>query len=197
MKTSLCAICLCVLTVAPVNAVEKAQGETAMHLMAGRKSVRHFTGSPTSKSALEKILRAGMTAPTARNMQPWSFVAVTGREKLDSLAARLPSAKMLRKAGAAIVVCTDPDKAAGKSREFAVIDASLASENILLAVEALGLGAVWTAVYPDAELMEYVRTELGIPKGVIPLNVIPIGVPTGEDKAKNKFKVENIHWEKW
>lgn len=197
MKTLVSAICLCLLGVSSVSAVEKSQGEAAITVMSGRKSVRHFTGARTSKTALEKILRAGMTAPTARNMQPWSFVAVTGREKLDSLAARLPSAKMLQKAGAAIVVCTDPEKAAGKSREFAVIDATLASENILLAVEAMGLGAVWTAVYPDVELMDYLRTELGIPKGVIPLNVIPVGVPTGEDKPKNKFNAENIHWEKW
>lgn len=197
MKTLQCAMCLCLLGVSSVSAADKSQGEAAVAVMSGRKSVRHFTGAPTSKTALEKILRAGMAAPTARNRQPWSFVAVTGREKLDALAARLPSAKMLQKAGAAIVVCTDPDKAAGKSREYAIIDASLASENILLAVEAMGLGAVWTAVYPDPELMDYLRSELAIPKGVIPLNVIPVGVPTGEDKPKNKFNVDNIHWEKW
>jgi nitroreductase len=197
MKRSLCAICLCLVTAASVYAVDRSHGEAAISVMTERKSVRHFTGAAPSKTALEKILRAGMSAPTARNSQPWSFIAVTGREKLDALAARLPSAKMLQKAGAAIVVCTDPDKAAGKSREYAVIDASLASENILLAVEAMGLGAVWTAVYPDNELMDYLRTALGIPKGVIPLNVIPVGVPTGEDKPKNKYNAENIHWEKW
>jgi len=180
-----------------VHAVEKSKGEAMFDVMQSRKSVRNFTGAPATKSALDKILRAGMMAPTARNQQPWAFVAVTDRKQLDSLAAVLPSGKILLKAGAAIIVCTEPEKAAGKSHEFAIIDASLASENILLAVEALGLGAVWTAVYPDARLMERVRSSLGIPKGVIPLNVIPVGVPTGEDKPKTKYKVEKIHWERW
>jgi len=180
-----------------VHAVEKSKGEAVFDVMQARKSVRNFTGAPVSKSDLNKILRAGMTAPTARNHQPWCFVAVTDRKKLDSLAAGLPSAKMLLKAGAAIIVCTEPEKAAGKSKEFAVIDATLAGQNILLAVEALGLGGVWTAVYPDANLMAHVRSQLGIPKDVIPLNVIPIGGPTGEDKPKDKYKLEKIHWEKW
>ena len=162
-----------------------------------RKSVRSFTGEPVKKSDLEEILRAGMAAPTAVNMQPWSFIAITERSILDDLAAALPYAKMLTRAGAAIVVCTEPDKANKKSRDFAVIDASLAGENILLAIEALGLGGLWTAVYPYPDRMKHVREVLKIPQEVIPLNVIPIGVPTGEDKPKNKYKHEKIHWEKW
>ena len=167
---------------------------TVLH---ARKSVRSFTGAQVGRTDLDKILRAGMAAPSARNQQPWSFVAITDRKKLDSLSAGLPYTKMLSKAGAAIIVCTEPERAAGKSKEFAIIDATLAGENILLAIEALGLGAVWTAVYPDAKLMEHVRSELGIPKNVIPLNVIPVGVPTGEDKPKDKYKMEKIHWDKW
>lgn len=197
MKWSLLAICVFFVTAGNLDGADKPKGDAMLDVIHSRKSVRNFTGAPATKGALDKILRAGMAAPTARNRQPWSFVTVTGRKKLDSLAAGLPSAKMLHQAGAAIVVCTDPEKAAGKSREFAIIDATLAGENILLAVEALGLGAVWTAVYPDAALMDHVRAEQGIPKGVIPLNVIPVGVPTGEEKPKNKYKVEKVHWEKW
>jgi nitroreductase len=72
-----------------------------------------------------------------------------------------------------------------------------AYENILLATEALGLGATWTAAYPDKERMQSVRDILGIPSNVIPLNVTPIGHPTGEDKPKDKYKKEKLHWEKW
>jgi nitroreductase len=197
MRGAWIVICLFWLIAGTVHAVDKSKGDAVLETIHARKSVRNFTGAPASKSALDKILRAGMAAPTARNQQPWSFVAVTDRKKLDALASGLPSAKMLQKAGAAIIVCTDPEKAAGKSKDFAIIDATLAGENILLAVEALGLGAVWTAVYPDVHLMEHVRSELGIPKGVIPLNVIPVGVPTGEDKPKDKYKVEKVHWERW
>jgi nitroreductase len=104
---------------------------------------------------------------------------------------------MIYKAGAAVVVCGIPSKAHKQLVEYAVIDASLASQNILLAAEALELGAVWTAAYPYPERIESVRAILNIPGDVIPLNVIPIGHPTGEDVPKNKYRYEKIHWEKW
>ena len=162
-----------------------------------RKSVRQFTGQGVSREALDKIIMAGMAAPTAVNMQPWAFIIVTDRKTLDALAAGLPYAKMLSKAGAAIIVCAIPGKAYEKNLELAVIDSTCASENILLAVEALGLGAVWTAAYPYIERMDVVRKTLNIPQEIIPLNVIPVGHPTGAEKPKDKYKPENIHWEKW
>lgn len=162
-----------------------------------RKSVRSFTGEPVSKNDLDTIIKAGMAAPSAVNLQPWSFIAVTGRKKLDTLAEGLPHARMLFKAGAAIVICTEAEKAYNKSKDTAIIDASLAGENILLSIEALGLGGVWTAAYPYEDRMKHVRSVLGIPQEVIPLNVIPVGIPTGEDKPKNKYNKEKIHWEQW
>lgn len=162
-----------------------------------RKSVRVFTGGPVSKNDLDKIIKAGMAAPTAVNMQPWSFIAITDRKKLDALAEGLPNAKMLFKAGAAVIICTEADKAYNKRKDMAIIDASLAGENILLAIEALGLGGVWTAAYPYEDRMKHVRSVLDIPQEVIPLNVIPVGVPTGEDKPKIKYNKEKIHWEQW
>jgi nitroreductase len=162
-----------------------------------RKSVSHFTGATVSTEDLDKIIRAGMAAPTAVNKQPWSFVVVTDKKKIDALAAGLPNARGINKAGAVIVVCTEPEKANLKSKDFAIIDASLASENILLATEAMGLGGHWTASYPYEDKMKHVRTILGMPTNVIPLNVILIGVPTGEDKPKDKYKKDKIHWEKW
>lgn len=167
----------------------------ALSVIYGRKSVRHFTGESVSKDDLDKILKAGMSAPTAMNKQPWSFVVITDRSILDKLNDSLPSAKMLAKAGAAIIVVAIPEKTS--SQEFSIIDCSLAGENILLAAESLGLGAIWTACYPDKARMETVRSILGIPADMIPVNVIPIGHPTGEDTPKDKFKTDNIHWDKW
>ncbi|MFC1501596.1 nitroreductase family protein [Elusimicrobiota bacterium] len=191
----LCAIACCTVSIA--NAKDETQTKDAFAVIHSRKSVRNFTGKSVSKVDLEKIVKAGMAAPTAVNKQPWSFVIVTEKKKMNELSAGLPYASMLSKAGAAIIVCAEPEKAAGGSKEYAVIDASLASENILLAIEAIGLGAVWTAAYPSEERMELVRKVLDIPKNIIPLNVIPVGHPTGEDKPKDKFKKENIHWETW
>jgi nitroreductase len=197
MKRTLSAFCLCLLIAGSGYAAEKSRGDDMLTLIHARKSVRNFTGAPVSKSDLDKIVRSGMAAPSAKNMQPWSFVVVTDRKTLDALNAGLPSAKMLSKAGAAIIVCTEPEKANEKKQEFAVIDASLASGNILLATEALGLGGLWTACYPNSTSMAHVRSVLGIPKDVIPLNVMPIGVPTGEDKPKDKYKKEKVHWDRW
>jgi nitroreductase len=162
-----------------------------------RKSVRSFTGEAVSRETLIKILKAAMAAPSAVNIQPWAFVAITRRETLDELCAKLPYAKMLDRAGAAIVVCGIPDKDEVFSKDYWVMDCSAASENILLACHALGLGAVWTAVHVDKERVENVRGILNIPENIIPLNVIPIGVPREKEKPLDKFKEENIHWEQW
>jgi len=190
-----------VMVLLPVWSVVFAEKEgkmsDALSVIHNRKSVRSFTGQGVSKDVLDKIIRAGMAAPTAVNKQPWAFVIVTDRKTLDTLAAGLPYAKMLDKAGAAIIVCAIPEKAYEKSLELAVINSTCASENILLAAEALGLGAVWTAAYPYKDRMDIARKALNIPQDIIPLNVIPVGHPTGTDKPKNKYKPENIHWEKW
>lgn len=174
-----------------------------------RHSVRDFTGEAVKKEDLLIMLKAGMSAPSAVNRQPWAFVAVTGRELLDALAAKLPFAKMLAEAGAAIVVCGRPTQSkilniASKALsgaalgDYWIADCSAASENILLAAHALGYGAVWTAVFPDDKKIEDVRQILGIPEDIIPLNVIPVGVPVNKNEpAKDKFKEENIHWENW
>lgn len=162
-----------------------------------RRSVRHFTGQRVASDDLEEILKAGMSAPSAVNTQPWAFIVVTKRELLDVLCRRLPYAKMLDKAGAAIVVCGLPDKDREYAKKYWIMDCSAATENILLAVHGLGLGAVWTAVYPDEGKIALVRKTLQIPKEVIPLNVIPIGVPVGDEEPKDKFKRENVHREIW
>ena len=183
--------------IAPAFAKEDQKMSDTLAVIHSRKSVRNFTGEAVSKADLDKIVRAGMAAPTAANKQPWFFVIVTERKILDELGAGLPYAKMLSKAGAAIIVCAKPDSSLNGSTEFAMIDASCASENVLIAVEAMGLGAVWTAAYPDQNRMKHVRDVLKIPGDVIPLNVIPIGHPTGVDMPKDKYKKEKIHWEQW
>ncbi|PIV00563.1 nitroreductase family protein [Candidatus Shapirobacteria bacterium CG03_land_8_20_14_0_80_40_19] len=162
-----------------------------------RHSVRHFTGEPVSGDDLKKVLKAGMSAPSAVNTQPWAFIVVTKKKLLDLLCESLSYAKMLDKAGAAVIVCGVPDKDKDYASKFWVMDCSAATENILLAVHGLGLGAVWTAVYPDEEKIKAVREILKIPSEIIPLNVIPIGVPVGDERPKDKFKKENIHREIW
>jgi flavin reductase (DIM6/NTAB) family NADH-FMN oxidoreductase RutF/nitroreductase len=161
-----------------------------------RKSVRHFTDQAVSKEQIELLLQAGMAAPTAVNRQPWAFYVVTRRETLDSLSEQLPYAKMLSQAQAAIVVCGDMEKAGNlKDKAYWVQDCSAATQNILLAAESIGLGAVWTAVFPYDDRSSVVIETLKLPANHIPLNVIPIGYPTGEDTPKDKWKPENVFWQ--
>jgi nitroreductase len=162
-----------------------------------RKSVRNFTGESVTQNEIDILLNAAMAAPSAVNCQPWEFIIVTDRKTLDKLGDVLPYAKMIFKAGAAIIVCGVPAKAHKQMEEYAVIDSTLSSQNILLAAEAIGLGALWTAAYPYPDRMKSVSSILKIPLDVIPLNVIPLGHPTGEDKPKEKFNSRKIHREMW
>lgn len=162
-----------------------------------RKSVRTYTGRKTGRKQIDKILHAAMAAPAALHQLPWKFIVVTDQAKLTSLASGLPFAKMLPDAGTGIVVCAVPEEAAPGNELLAIMDCTCASQNILLASESLGLGAVWTAIYPDKKLMDFVRKELAIPKEVIPLNMIPVGYPAGKEKAQDKFDAANIHLEHW
>ncbi len=172
--------------------------KSAVECIMTRASVRHYTGGIVSRDDLLTMLKAGMAAPSAVNVQPWSFIVVTERATLDKLSAALPYAQMLDKAGAAIIVCGLPTKDAEVAPRFWLIDCAAASENILLAAHALGYGALWTAVYPDEVKIGAVRSILHIPTEVIPVNVIPVGVPVpGADPVKDKFDTGNIHHERW
>lgn len=162
-----------------------------------RKSVRDFTGEKIEIEKLDVLLKAGMAAPSARNIQPWNFILVTKREILDNLADKLPYAKMLYQSGAAIVVCGTPDTENEELSSYWVQDCSAATENILLAGESLGLGAVWTGVFPRKDRVSAVKEILGIPVNAEPLNVIAIGHPAKETTPKNKFDPGKIHYECW
>ena len=175
-----------------------SKAKEVINVIMSRKSVRKFTDQIVPKNILELILKAGMAAPSASNRQPWAFIIITDRAILNKLADELPYAKMCYTASAAIVVCGVPeDILTDKENAYWVQDCSAATENILLAVKALELGAVWTACYPYESRIKPVREILGIPENIIPLNVIPIGYPAEENLPKNKFKNERIHWQNW
>ena len=128
-----------------------------------RTSIRAYRDCPVGADTVELLLRAAMAAPSAVNRQPWAFVVVDDRELLRELAGALPFAKMAARAPLAVVVCGDLSRNPGASGDWWVMDASAASENLLLAAHALGLGAVWTGVYPRGERVEAVRRVLGLP----------------------------------
>lgn len=173
-------------------------GGDALSVIHRRTSVRSYTARVVPRSVLEQLVRAGMAAPTAVNRQPWAFVVITDRATLATLADGLGRGKrMLHKAPAAIVVCGDLQKALPAVKEYWVQDCSAATQNILLAAEALGLGAVWCGIHPNPAPVAFARKVLGLPEHIIPLNIIPVGYPDGSFKSKDKWKLENMHWQKW
>lgn len=174
---------------------EKERAEIVLDNIAQRKSVRHFQADKqVSASDLETLVKAGMAAPTARNSQPWEFYIITSAEVKDKLKAGLPHAQMVEQASAAIVVCGNTEyMLEGEAREYWVQDCSAATQNILLAAEAMGLGAVWTGVYPNRERVKFLQETLSLPSTHLPLCLIPVGYPTGEDQPKDKYKAERIH----
>ncbi|MCH5225930.1 MAG: nitroreductase family protein [Muribaculaceae bacterium] len=162
-----------------------------------RTSIRQFTDQPIAKDTLDLLVKAGMAAPSAMNAQPWAFIIVTEKEVLDSLNVIKPWFN-LKTATAAIIVCGNMDKTGeGVGKEYWVQDCSAATENILLAAHAYGLGAVWCGVYPNPEIVPGVCRVLEIPENIIPLNVVTLGYPAENPEPKDKFKTENIHYQKW
>ncbi|MDE6452950.1 MAG: nitroreductase family protein [Muribaculaceae bacterium] len=142
-----------------------------------RASNRRFNPEiPVTDSQIETLLRAAMAAPTAVNKRPWHFVVVRDRALLDGFGTSLPYCHMAKYAPAAIVVCGDSRRfLEGENSTIWVQDLSAASENILLAAHAMGLGAVWTSVYPYAERVEAVRKLVDMSPLFVPFNVIPVG----------------------
>ena len=163
-----------------------------------RKSVRTYKNIPISDDMFTMLVKAGMAAPTAVDKRPWEFIVITDRALLKQLADALPYAKMAEQAAGAIIVAGDTERQiGGKDALFWIMDCSAATENILLAAESLGLGAVWTAVYPDNDRVVAMRKILRMPDTVIPLNLIPIGVPAGPQKPKDKYNPAQIHRNRW
>lgn len=163
-----------------------------------RVSVRDFTGEKISSEQVETLLRAAMAAPSAINKQPWAFIVVDDDAIIAQLGEALPFSRCSNHPAVAIIPCGDLSKAIeGEMGAFWINDVSAATENLLLAAHAMGLGAVWTGLHPDMNRAKMVQQMLGLPEHIIPLCIVPVGVPAEQPAVKDKFKTENIHYNKW
>lgn len=168
------------------------KSKAVLENIAERKSVRKYLNRSVEEDKIDAMVKAGMAAPSGMDRRPWEFVVVTDRVVLDSMAAKLPYAKMLTGAPLAIVVCGDTTRSS-----YWYLDCSAATQNVLLAAETLGLGAVWTAAYPYEDRIDVVRQNTGLPEHIVPLCVIPIGYPDGPQKVKDKFDPQRVHRNKY
>ena len=159
-----------------------------------RRSIRKFTDKPISQDILEELLKAGMAGPSAMNAQPWEFVVVTEPEILK----KCRNAMMFAKQNYTAVICVCGSSRVQKNKagdRFWVQDCSAAAENILLAATALGLGSVWTAVYPVTTSVLQVRAILNLPEDVTPLNLIGLGYPAEMKEPRTQYEEGRVHWQ--
>ena len=162
-----------------------------------RCSVRRFTPQALTDEQTTAILHAAMAAPSGVNRQPWEFIVIDDPTLLKALADVLPYAKMTANAPLAIVVCANTDRMlTGVDSNLWEQDCSAASENILLAAHALGLGGVWTCLYPHPERIDPVKKILNIGSNLIPFNLIPIGYPADSHTPMDKWHPDRVHFNK-
>ena len=137
-----------------------------------------------------------MAAPSARDRRPWHFVVLNDTADIHAYAATMKHhGEMVAQTPLVIYACGDTTMMMpGQARDFWVEDVSCASENILLAAHAMGLGAVWTSVYPEARKVKGVSQALHLPGNLIPLNCILIGYPDEAPQPKDKWDEDKITW---
>lgn len=168
-----------------------------LEAIATRRSVRQFNkDKPVEQEKIAQILKAAMSAPSARNEQAWHFIVIDQRKLLDELPNLHPYADMCLQAPLAIICCADIS--IPKDEKFWAQDLSAASQNILLAARALDLGSVWLGVYPQKDRIEDIQKRFNLPKNIIPFNIIPIGYSGVKQKAADRFQENRIHYnEAW
>ena len=165
-----------------------------MDFIMTRRSIRQYTDQPVPEELVTELLRAAMAAPSAKNQQPWHFVVVRDKRQLESIAQSTPYSGMTRDAQLAVVVCAAPDD---RDPGYWPQDCSAATENLLIAANALGLGAVWLGFYPLPERVEKLRELLGAPEHIVPFSVVPIGYPGEHPVPADRFDPQRVHRDRW
>ena len=175
------------------SATNNNSADSVIENILNRKSVRKYSDKKVEQEKIDTILKCAMAAPSAMNKQPWELLVVTEQEKLEKLAQIAPNASYSKNAQLAIIVCGD----SSVSDKFWIQDCCAVTENILLAAESLGLGAVWCAVYPSEEKVKEIREFFNLPENVIPLNIIPMGYPFTKEGPKQKYNADKVHVNNW
>lgn len=160
-----------------------------------RRSIRHFTSQPIPDDLVDQILRAAMNAPSAANAQPWHYVVINDRNLLEEVTTFHPVAESLHEAPMAILVCGD--SRLEKRPDRWILDCSAATQNMLLAAHALGLGAVWLGIFPDQIRIDGMRRLVNLPPDVHPLSLVAVGYPARPSNPISRFRPDRVHYNQW
>ncbi|MEM5948274.1 nitroreductase family protein [Spirochaetia bacterium 38H-sp] len=169
----------------------------ALDYIFSRRSIRKYKPDPVEDSSLELILKAAMSAPSAVAKDPWRFVIIDDFELKKKTADALPHGKFLVDAPVGILVCGDLSAAHGGLEGYLIQDCSAAIENLLLAVNSLGLGACWLGVYPREERIDAMRNIFELPKNILPVACISLGYPAEEKKSRDRYNPSYVHRNHW
>jgi len=162
-----------------------------------RRSVRAFTNQEVSEEEIEKIIDAARWAPSAGNIQPWEFIIVRKSEIKRELAVAALNQTFIEEAPVVIVVCANESRSAhGYGNRGATLyciqDTAAAIQNIHLAAKALGLATCWVGAFREEEA----RKVLGIPRGVRPVAIIPVGHAAEKPRTPSRRPIQDIiHYE--
>ena len=162
-----------------------------------RRSIRAFKPDDVSDEMVQDILEAAMAAPSACAKDPWDFIVIRSSETRAKLAEGLPHGRMIADSPVGMIACGDMKRAHDGQLSYMLQDCSAAIENLLLAVNTLGLGAVWLGVHPREERISHVRSLLNIPEHVIPIAAIAIGWPAETQEPRTRYREEAVHRETW
>lgn len=198
-----CAVTLpaLVLAAAPGEQADKAPSAArpldVLTALRTRRSVRAYTHEPVSDKDLDTVLAAAQLAPSAANEQPWDFVVIRDPKTLAKVGDINPYAAFAARAPVAILVCLDTEKE--DIPGMGILDVAMSAENLLLAAHGIGLGGVFTGIYPMTDRMEGFRKLLDMPENIIPVGLIVLGHPAipGLRTADDRVKAANVHWENW
>lgn len=160
-----------------------------------RRSCRVYDGRPVSDEDINKILRAGMYAPSAKNRKPWEFLVVKDRNIKKAASEIGPYWGMLDEAAFGILIMANLDLC-GDSEMF-VQDCSAATENMLLAANAMGLGGVWLGLYTHDDREDAVKKLFGLPENIVPVSMISIGYPAEKKKPYTEFYSDRVHYDRY
>ena len=160
-----------------------------MEALKTRRSVRSYTGAPVLRAAIEDIVDCGRLAATANNLQPWEFVVVTDPNRLREIADLTDWGKFIPQAGACIVVFC-------KETKYYLEDGSNASQNMLVAAHAHGLGTCWVAG-DKKHYADPIRRLLGAPESFKLISLIALGHTAEQTQKAKRPLAEVLHWDKF
>ncbi len=161
----------------------------AIEALKTRRAVRQYLPDPIPKEIIEDIVDCGRLAATAINIQPWEFVVVTNPELRRKIAKTTDHGPFIADAPVCIVVLSKPTK-------YYLEDGSAATQNIMVAARAHGLGSCWVAG-DKKPYAETICSLVGAPSDYKLVSLIALGKPRHVDMPNKRPLSDVIHWERF